>query len=352
VDTLVPPGGTVRFAGGTLTLAAAPPLPARIRLYDREDAVTRFSRRVSVEREGGDVIGISWPANDSLSAPEAANLLVRRFLVRRRGVDRGVNQRRLEFVSGQIDSVDRALDAALRRQREFHDRAQSVDLAASARAYLETLLRLREQRETLVMEEQALKSLMTALRSRAVQPRQLAAYPAFLRSPAINELLGRIGALEAERVALLQQQRRDDDPRVAGIRAAVASLEAELEPLARTYAEAIAQQRLSLDAEIGSVNDRLARLPGQVEEGFHFSSEVERLSRASLALNAQRVELRLATIGEGGEARAVDVARPQWRRSFPSRPLTLIASGFAGLALGAVLVLAGVRGTPSRLERA
>jgi uncharacterized protein involved in exopolysaccharide biosynthesis len=175
----------------------------------------------------------------------------------------------------------------------------------------------------------------------------LAAFPAFLRSPGINALLGQIGELDAERVALLQQQRRDDDPRVAGIRAGVASLEAQLEPLARTYGEAIAQQRDALDAEIALVNDRLARLPNQVEEAFQFAREVERLSRTSLALSAQRVELRLGTIGEGGEARVVDIAYPQWKRSFPSKPLTLVAGAFAGLALGVALALGGV-GLPRR----
>jgi tyrosine-protein kinase Etk/Wzc len=260
-------------------------------------------------------------------------------------VDRGVNQRRLEFVSHQIDSVDRALDAALVKQRAFHERAETVDPAVSARTYLESLVRLREQRETLVMEERALAHLQEQLRARSVQPRQLAAYPAFLRSPAINELLGRIGGLEAERASLLARQRRDDDPAVAAARAGLTQLERELEPLARTYGDAIAQQRAALDAEIADVSAQLAKLPGQVESAFQHEQVVERLARTSLALNAQRVELRLATIGEGGEARVVDVARPQWKRSFPSRPLTLVLGAIAGLAIGLAVAVLRVPGT-------
>ena len=344
VDTVVAPGTAIRVAQGTIQLAGAAPLPSSIRVFDREDAITRAVKRLDTERRGGDVIGIAWPAEDSLSAPDAANLLIDRFLLRRRGVDRGVNQRRLEFVSRQIDSIDRALDIALRRQRDFHERAQTVDPAVSAKTYLESLVKSREQRELLVMEEQALGSLREQLRNRSVKPRQLAAYPAFLRSPAINELLGKIGTLEAERVALLAQQRREDDPKVAAARASITSLESELEPLARTYGEAIGQQRAALDAEIASLSARLAQLPDQVEAAFQFGSEVERLSRTSLALNAQRVELRLATIGEGGEARVVDVAHPQWKRTFPSTILTLILGVAAGLALGFALALARAYG--------
>lgn len=342
VDTVVAAGGTARLPAGTLRLAAQPVLPAELRIRDREETITRLVRRVGVERLGGDLIGISWPASDSLSAPEAANVLVRRFLVRRRGVDRSINAKKLDFVAAQIDTVNRSLDAALRRLRDFQQEAHAVDMPVAAKAYLESLLRLREQREPLVMEEQALAALTAQLRSHAVQPRQLGAYPQFLRSPAISELLSRIGELDAERAGLLQQQRREGDPRVAGIRASVASLEAELEPLVRTYTDAVTEQRATLDKEIASVAARLDQLPDQVERSFRFSADVERLSRTSLALNAQRVELQLATVGEGGEARAVDVARPQWRRSFPRPAITLLAAGIAGLALGAALVLGGV----------
>jgi tyrosine-protein kinase Etk/Wzc len=339
VDTTIARGGSLRLGAGTLSIADSAVLPATVQLFDREDAITRATKRLEVARTGGDVIGVGWPAEDSLSAPAAANFLIDQFLLRRRGVDRTLNQRRLEFVSRQNDSVDRALNDVLGKQRQFHERAETVDPAVSAKAYLESLIRLREQRETLVMEEGALSHLQEQLKSHAVQPRQLAAYPAFLRSPAINELLGRIGALEADRASLLERQRREDDPAVAAVRASIAKLESELEPLARTYVDAIGQQRVALDSEIALVNSRLAQLPGQVESAYQYAREVERLSRTSLALNAQRVELRLATIGEGGEARAVDVAQVQWKRSYPSKMLTLLMGLVAGLALGVALAL-------------
>lgn len=342
VDTVVAAGGSVRFHSGTIRLAESPLVPSKVKLRDREETITRLGKRIGVDVLGGDLIGISWPSGDSLSAPEAANVLVSRFLVRRRGADRSINVKKLDFVTAQIDSVDRALEVALRSQREFHTRARSVEMAAAAKAYLESLLRLREQREVLVMEEEALASLLNQLKNRTLEARQLGAYPAFLRSPAIAEMLGRVGALDAEREALLKQQRRDDDPRVAGLRASVASLEAELEPLAQTYSASITDQRAALDKEVALVTARLDQLPDQVEEAFKHSADVERLAKTSLALNAQRVELRLATVGEGGDARAIDVAQPQWRRSFPRRSITLLAAGFAGLAIGAALVLGGV----------
>ncbi|HVZ47791.1 MAG TPA: hypothetical protein VG916_03335, partial [Gemmatimonadaceae bacterium] len=342
VDTTVAAGGSVRVPAGTVRLADAGLASAKVKFRDREETITQLGKRVGVEVLGGDLVGISWPAGDSLTAPEAANVLVRRFLVRRRGADRTTNQKKLDFVALQIDSVNAALTAALARQRDFHARARSVDMAGAAKAYLESLLRLREQRETLVMEEQALATLLAQLKAHTLDPHQIGAYPAFLRSPAISELMGRIGDLDVERAGLLKQQRRQDDPRVAGVRAGVDSLEALLEPMARTYAASVTDQRATLDQEIASVTARLDQLPDQVEDAFKYSSEVERLSRTSLALNAQRVELRLATVGEGGEARAIDIARPQWKRSFPLPSITLLAAGLAGLLAGTALVLGGV----------
>ncbi|MBM3854231.1 MAG: hypothetical protein FJ399_13910 [Verrucomicrobia bacterium] len=346
VDTVIAAGGTVRLAGGQLTLRDSVPLPLKVLILDREAAITRCLKRLDVATAGGDLIRVTWQGDDSLSAPAAANHLVSRFLVWRKGVDRGVNAKRLDFVTAQIDSTERALSGALDRQKRFHEAASTIDPSINGKAYLESLIRLREQRESLVMEEVALSHLQGQLRTAAAKPRELAAYPSFLRSPAINQLLGRIGELDAQRVAMTVQGRREADPAVIAAAQSSAELERQLVPLATTYAQAIANQRGSLDRAIDSLNTLLTGLPRQVESAFQHEKEVETLSRTSLALNAQRVELRLATVGEGGDARIVDQARPQWRRSFPLPMPTLALSLLAGFALGlSAALFAGPRRT-------
>jgi uncharacterized protein involved in exopolysaccharide biosynthesis len=348
LDTTVAPETDVPLKGGTIRFAKTIPSSLTLRVLDREDAITRADKRLDVARRGGEVVRVSWRGDDSLSAPAAANLLIERYLLRRRDVDASTDQHRLEFVNLQIDSVDRALNVALRSQRMFHEQAQTVDPGVSAKTFLEALVRAREQRQGLAMEEGALSHLQDQLRAHNVQPRQLAAYPAFLRSPAINELLGKIGGLEAQRVALLEKQHTDNDPEVVAIRASVANLEGQLEPLARTYYEAIANQRATVDAEIARMSERLAQMPVQVEAAFQHARDVERLAKTSLALNAQRVSLRLATVSEGGQARVVDVARPQWQKSFPSKPITLLLGLIAGGLLGIGLSLGRAYNTPRR----
>ena len=349
VDTVVAAGGTVRLADGDLVLRDPLPLPLTLRLLDREAAITRGVEQLDVASSGGDLIRVTWRGDDSISAPSAANHLVSRFLIWRTGVDRGVNVKRLDFVTAQIDSTERALAGALDRQKRFHESAFTVDPSVNGKAYLESLIRLREQRESLVMEETALAHLQGQLRAATAKPRELAAYPSFLRSPAINQLLGRIGELDAQHVALTVQGRRDGDPAVIAAAQASAELERQLVPLATTYAQSIAIQRGSLDHAIDTLNTLLTRLPQQVELAFQHQKQVEQLSRTSLALNAQRVELRLATVGEGGDARAVDQARPRWRRSFPLPLPTLTLSLLAGFALGlAAALLAGPKRQTAR----
>jgi uncharacterized protein involved in exopolysaccharide biosynthesis len=84
----------------------------------------------------------------------------------------------------------------------------------------------------------------------------------------------------------------------------------------------------------------MAGLPRQGRRYFELSRDVQRLTVTAAQLAAQRLQLQLAVMGEGGGARQVDVASPTRRAVFPKVPLVLAIGTLAGLVSATLLVLA------------
>ena len=316
----------------------------------------RMVKRLAVQKAGGEVAALVFQASDSATAAAVPNLLVSLYLGLRKTVDRGINQRRYEFLTVQGDSLERQLAAAQRTLRRQQEASGVLDPETSGKALLDANFKLRELLEAIVVEESALNHLLQQIGSGTLAPRQLAAYPAFLKSPGINDLLGLLSRLEAEKVALLQQ-RSEIEPNVMARTEGIKVLEAQLLPLARTYAASLSKQHAELERAKDSLDTVLETLPGTAESAVALQRDVRRLSQTELAVQVQRVEAKLAAIGEGGEARQVDVAEPSKKPVFPTRTIALGVGGAAGLVLGVIAALLSafvgrmIR-TPDEAERA
>src|SRR5207244_10455584 len=93
------PGAPVKLAVGSITLhATGAPSAFDLELRDREDAISRFEKHLSVEKAGGEVVRVEYRGDDSLTAAAAANALLTNYFARRTTTDRGVNQHRVEFL--------------------------------------------------------------------------------------------------------------------------------------------------------------------------------------------------------------------------------------------------------------
>lgn len=341
------PGGTVVLpVVGPVRLAAGPLPPSfRIQFEDREDATTRLEGQIAIEKKGGEVVEVGYAGPDSLTAAAVPNAVVATYLDRRRTVDRGLNQRRFEFLSAQVDSVAAQLASAEGALRARQEASGVFDPEQTGQAALDAFKVVREQSSAVEAERRALRALVTQVEQGGVTPRQLAAFPSLLRSPAVNSILSQISALETERTRLLER-RTERDPEVVAISQSVRDLEQSLLPLGRTYAEGLERQAADLARQQGEVDASLARLPGQAEGNLRAQRDVKRLTQTSLGLQAQLIDARLASIGEGGQVRAVDAATAPKKRRFP-RPLpTLVVSLILGLFGGAAWAV--VRGALSR----
>ena len=258
-----------------------------LEVLDHEDMLKREIKRLAVQKSGGEVATVVFQEADSLTSAEVPNLLISLYLRDRRTVDKGINQRRFEFLTIQADSLDRQLLAVRHELRKQQEASGVLDPEISGKAILEADFKLREQLESVIVEQVALNDLLPQVASGKIDARRLAAYPSFLKSPGINELLSQLGKLEGERAGLLQQ-RTETEPNVAGRTAAIKVIEAQLLPLATTYASSLAKQRTELERMRDSLDAQLGSLPGAAESGLTLQRDVKRLSATELAVQAQR----------------------------------------------------------------
>lgn len=337
---LAVPGAPYRLGTATVVLRRSG-LPEEfvVELMGLEEAIDAVQADLTAENPGGDVVQLVFRARDPQTAAAVPNALVTEYLRRRRTTDRGVNQRRFEFLTEQADSIASELvlaEASLRRQQEG---SGIIDPEAVGRADLERVMALRTELEGIEVEARALDQIIAQSETGQIPVRQLAAYPTFLRNGAINNLLSRLLELETRRVELLER-RTERDPDVVALSKTIESLEAQLAALSGSYRTGLLRQREGLSRELTEYRQEIAAIPGQAQENTRRRRDVARLSETLLALQGQMVEARLAAITEGGEVRLIDPAVAPRHPYFPNPVLNafggLLAGGFFGL-IGVVI---------------
>ena len=334
------PGTPLRLPGATLTFAVGVLLPNSfaIELRDREDAIERVSKHLLVEKDKGEVASVTYRGDDSVTAASVPNLLLDTYLARRKGIDRGVNQRRVEFLSAKSDSMAGALARAARDLRKQQEASGVLDATAVARVGLESGAGLRAKLTEVLVEQGALQRLMTQVNAKTLNPRQLAAYPAFLKSPAVNNIVSQLADVETRRTVLLAT-RVETDPQVVALVRSAADLEAQLVPYATTYGAALEKERSDIEAAVSHIDDDLARLPQAAESAGQLQIHMLDLAKLSAGLQAQLVEAKLAAIGEGGDVHPLDLAVAPKKPSFPNPPITAGLGAIGGLLCGLIAAL-------------
>jgi uncharacterized protein involved in exopolysaccharide biosynthesis len=334
------PGVPGRLDVGTISLAVTTTLPERLVLtiMDREEAVDRVARKLTIAKAGGEIAKVVYRGDDSLTAAAGANALVKFYLDEKKTLDRGVNARRVEYVSAQLDSTARALRDTERQLRQFQEASGVFIPEVSGELELESSVQLRRSLTDLQVEEGAMKQLVAQAASGRVSARDVAAYPGFYRASAVGPLAQQLSDLEAQRIRLLER-RTERDPEVQALDQTMRLIETNIANMARSYASGVSRQREQLQVRLDSVERAMRVLPAAAERGGRLIRDVERQTKIYTALEAQLIEARLGTIGEGGEMRQIDVAYPPRKAAFPQPLLTFGLGGAGGLMIGFVAAL-------------
>ena len=251
--------GVNRFPQATIWAKRA----ADVKVLDREEAIDDVVSRLTVHKTGGGAVEISYRARDSLTAQEVPNLLTAIYMVRRKTVDRGLNQRRLEFLAAKADSVRGDLRRSADVLASVAGRSGSgatPDIAA--RALAEETGALEAKLSEIRASEAALDSVVATTPGRVLDPRRLAGVPDLLRSPALNDLVAQVAKVETDRTLSARESARVG---TAGRRArARARFARRAAPPARDILSAVASPSTCVDrARPRVLHAQLARLPGQ-----------------------------------------------------------------------------------------
>jgi uncharacterized protein involved in exopolysaccharide biosynthesis len=319
--------------------------PAKVKLVDREDAIDELDKRLGVDKIAGNAIEIRYRGRDSVSAAGVANMVAATYMERRKTVDRGLNQRRLEFLVAKQDSVRTELRSAADLLAVTATRA-GVGAAPEigGRALAEQAAALEERLAEIRAAEIALDTLMAATRGGRLDALWLAGFPELLKSPGLNELLAQIGAVQTQRTVLLARV-PESNPQARALDRARDSLLAQLPMLASSYRSSLAQVGASLQRDLQRVRDLLYRLPAQAAAVGKEEAEITRLAALNAGMGMQVLEARLAALLEGGDVRVIDPAISPRKVSFPRTVPTLLVCILLGLGAGIFYALLGLRRT-------
>jgi uncharacterized protein involved in exopolysaccharide biosynthesis len=356
VNATATAGGGVATPVGSIVLRDSLPAAFSLRLVDRQDAVTQVEKNLNVKKAGGEVLSVSFRAPDSITAAAVPNVALSTYLARKKTSDRGVNAHRVEFLSAQLDTTAIQLATAEQALRQFQERSGLLDPEVMGKLELEQAADLRKSLGEVEVEQGALDQMLAQVAAGHMTKRQLAAFPAFLKSGGINDLLSRISELETQRTKLLET-RLETDRDVVALDKSISDLESQLVPLGKAYSGALQRQRSEIEGQLGSMSAQLEQFPGEAQTSGRLVREVKRLGLTYAALQTQLVEARLSAIAEGGDIRALDVATVPKKVAFPNPVLTTAAGLGAGLIVGLLLALvAGSHGRyiegPAAIERA
>jgi len=298
--------------------------------------------RLQVRKAGGGAVEITYRARDSISAARVPNLVAAVYMQRRKTVDRGLNQRRLEFLAAKADSVRGDLRHSADILADVTKRSGAgAPPEIEGRALAEQTGALEAKLSEIKASEAALDSFVNASSQRGFDPRRLAGVPDLLKSPAVNELVSQMAKVETDRTVLLAT-RPETAPQVIALARARDSLAGQLMPLATSFRQSLARQRASLEGDLQTLHAEISRLPGQAAAVAKEQAEMARLAAMNAGMGAQVLTARLAALAEGGDVRLIDEAVSPRRVTFP-RPLpTIVLALIGGAVVGFVLALVGV----------
>ncbi len=351
------PGQSSAIDVGVVTLQASGlPPHFKLKVYDREDAITRFVSRLAVSKAGGEIAKIRYRGDDSVTAAAAANSITKFYLDQRTSTDRSVNRKRVEYVTTQLDQTGVELARAESDLLREQERTQIFDPEIVGKVEWESSAQMRKTLTDLQVEDASIHQLLTQLDAGQVTSADLSAYPAFVHGSAVTPLVTQLSELEGQRIRLLER-RTESDPDVRALDETMRNLRANIAGMARSYASSVSHQRAQFQTRVDSVEREMMALPAAAQRGGRLQRDIRRLTEIYTALQAQLVEARLGTIGEGGEIRQVDVAVPQRKPAFPTPFLTMGIGTAGGLLAGIIAALfLGWFGRwlrdPSEIERA
>ncbi len=337
-----PYGHVLRLGGVEFVVKARPEADvqdALLSVSTREAEIDRVLANIEVvERQGTDVIDVSYTTTDPKLAQQVVNAVVETFQAVNIRVAQEQSRRRRIFLSEQLRQTDRMLANAQGNLVTFRSRRQLANSSDRLAAAQTALLALDAQREQLLADRRTFGELPELLSSpndsvSGHALRSLAFSPEMASNPAVAKLTQQLIENQTKLDSLTWRS-APTNPDLAQLRAATSSTKQEL-------LGAVASQVRSLDARIealGALRQRsgvsMQILPALEAEEMRLEARVEALRTLGDHLRQESQKARLAEAAEVGDMQITDLAGVPYSSTWPAGWLKLGLGLLVGLLLG------------------
>lgn len=325
------------------SLRADPPRAIEIGIAPYRSTVEEVQRNLHVYRPdpGAQLVSIRFRSGDPVFAAAVPNAATASFIRYKNRVNRSESHATIDFLEEQAATYERELRAAEARLQRYREQAQIVEPTTQASESVRQLAQLQATRDALYAERESLRRLMVRIERMPAEPapgeaspyRQLAAFPAFLASGAVQNLLQELVQLETERNQLLTR-RTEENLDVRGVNRRIAELETQLYQLARSYLDALETRIAALDGNLARFGAQLETLPAREVEFLRLAREQKLLDEVYTLIQTRLKEAQIQAAAEPANVQVVDPALVPRTRSSPRRTLNLAIGLVVGLVLG------------------
>jgi succinoglycan biosynthesis transport protein ExoP len=344
-------GESVTLGGATLELlpAALQHAVIEIQTATRDAAIDSLQATLKVSRRGrdADILEVYFEGHDRQIVRDVPNVLLAKFLARRRTVQQTETRGAVVFLREQLVGLATQLGAAEDSMRDFRERSGVVSLPDQATGAVRRAADLHAQRDAIEVERVGLQSLMDeATTAVARDPglasaayRKLAGFPTMLRSQAVVGLLGALQEADDRRAEMLTR-RRPEDADVQLLTARVHDVETQLATITATYLQGLTSQAAALDRELDEAGRDIDRIPAEQVQFARLDRQTRILDGVFTLFQSRLKEAELAEAAYDPSVRVIDTATLPSEPIRPKPLINLVLALVAGLGLGTAAAFA------------
>jgi uncharacterized protein involved in exopolysaccharide biosynthesis len=295
------------------------------------------------------VIKLEVEDKSASRAADIANELLK--IYERRSVDftrQGATQT-LDFVNGQLEEVEKALEESRRKLDGFKSSKGTVLLSEEAKGLITQMSALESQAETARLELDQTRKLKRRLVSGSTEDYVLSGTGSYTPLGFVGiDLFQRLVSLQLERSNLLQVMTPEHN-NVKAVDARIKELKGIIISNIDNHIKALEGEISDYDKLVAGYKAQMKNLPGMESELTVLSTELEVNYKLYRQLREQKQQAELTAASQVSGIFILDPAVPPAKHTRPKRLTTSVIGGLFGLFIG--LVWAALLGPPARKER-
>jgi len=241
------------------------------------------------------------------------------------------------YIAGQLEKISAALARADQTQASYQSQTGIVDVPANSQAVIAQLSAYQSQRSTLLLQQQALQQLVTAVskKNAGINP--------YLISQVNDPVLANLATTLANAEVKLESQQtefRGDSPEIRQQRATIDRIEKAIGTLLQNDEEIASKNLANIDSMIAQYQKTLQSMPAEALHVGELSRSSQVLGTLYALLMQKEEEAEVSKAATIENTRIISSPEIPLYASSPKVGITLLAGILLGLMAGLGVVLA------------